>query len=98
MENLSSVDLLSKQKSYPKMRPSKLLVIISETPIHPTDLMKLCRQWYVMDPWFHRSVEEFNPFVTHVKDQRVTQEEVFESKTCSDSTKVEQVFVLTVLV
>ena len=43
-----------------------------------------------MNPWLQGRVEKLDPIISNMKDNRVTQEEMFQAETCSDASEVEK--------
>ncbi|MEQ2160887.1 hypothetical protein GOODEAATRI_004103 [Goodea atripinnis] len=46
------------------------------------DIRQVLLDWDVVDPGLELRVEELLPFITHMKDQRTAEEEMFEAKAC----------------
>lgn len=53
------------------------------------DIRQVLLDWDVVDPGFELRVEELLPFVPNMKDERATEEEMFEAKACSHTPEVE---------
>lgn len=55
------------------------------------DVREILLDWDVVDPRLKLGVEELQPFVSNVKHQGTTEEEMLEAKAGSHTSKVEQI-------
>lgn len=55
------------------------------------DVREILLDWDVVDPWLKLRVEELQPFISNVKHQGTTEEEVLEAKAGSHTSEVEQI-------
>ena len=71
------------------------LVVVPGKFDQGTELLLRCvtRNRNVMNPRLHSRIEKLDPFVAHVKHERIAEEKVLEPETCRYSPIVEQIFV-----
>lgn len=55
------------------------------------DVREILLDWDVVDPWLKLRVEELQPFISNVKHQGTTEEEMLEAKAGSHTSEVEQI-------
>lgn len=53
------------------------------------DIREILFDWDVVDPRLELRVKKFLPFISHMKHQRTTEEEMFEAKAGCHTTEVE---------
>lgn len=53
------------------------------------DIREILLDWDVVDPWLQLRVEELQPFISNMKHQGTTEEEMFETKAGSHTSEVE---------
>lgn len=71
---------------YIKSATTKCLILV-EVP----DVREILLDWDVVDPGLKLRVKKLLPFISHMKHQGTTQEEMFEAKACCHATEVEQI-------